>query len=117
MPPCSLISSTRKQHAAARLLAEAGDRAGQILDRADHDLVLGHALLLRAGSGAAPARSAASATAMDFMAVSWCDRMSLVHGFDLRRVLGVHQLALELHRRRQLFVLGRSAASRAGGSA
>ena len=57
MPPCSLISSTRMQHAVAHLLAEAGERAGQVLDRADDDLVLGHALRLRQRLAARRAKS------------------------------------------------------------
>jgi hypothetical protein len=40
MPPCSLISSTRSMHAVAGLFAVAGQRAGQVLDGAEHDFVL-----------------------------------------------------------------------------
>jgi hypothetical protein len=40
-----------QHHAEADLLAEAGDRAGEILDRAEHDLVLADALRLGEGGG------------------------------------------------------------------
>ena len=40
-------------HAVARLLAVAGQRAGQVLDRANHDFVFAHALLISGQSGAA----------------------------------------------------------------
>jgi chaperonin GroEL (HSP60 family) len=42
-------------HAVARLLAEARQRARQVLDGADADLVLAHALLLREQASRTPA--------------------------------------------------------------
>ena len=59
-----------QQHAVAHLLAEAGQRTGQVLDRAEHDLVLAHALV---GSGPsasrrpAPARPARRRIAISFL--------------------------------------------------
>ena len=98
------------------LLAEAGDRAGQVLDRADHDLVLADALLLRQRrSGGSRATSAAATVAMQrFMVVSLRCLVFVMHGSAVRRYMASialayfasHQLALELHRRRQLLVLG-----------
>ena len=102
-----------QQHPGAGLLAEPGDRARQVLDRAEHDLVLADALgLLRSGRSAAASAEAATAPRWQ-RALHRCLRgcgaaasVSSVHRLDLRRVLGCTSLRLS-------FIVGVSSSSSA----
>jgi hypothetical protein len=59
MPPCLVDLIDAHLHAVAQRLAEAGQRARQVLDGADHDFVLADAHLLRGDRRGASADSRA----------------------------------------------------------
>jgi hypothetical protein len=99
-------------HAVARLLAVAGQRAGQILDRADTDFVLADALLGCGRAGQRPQRRGGERGGNQRLELQngffiVCLLLGLaVHGLDLLGVFLLDQLALEFHGRGEFLVLG-----------
>jgi hypothetical protein len=92
MPPWLVDLIDAHLHAEAQRLAEAGQRAGQVLDGADHDFVLADAHLLggdRRGAGADSC--AASRATASFMFASW---FSPRYGYceSITDLIAIHRL-------------------------